>query len=164
MGRMSQLFRTRVGVAILGAVLVGGIGAALGAGSAWRDNAPVGAAITQADETATAEGNATATPEPTATTQPTPTSAPTAAPTATRTLVGSTIRGTVVSVDTNDNKLVISRNGTRYTILVNDATTYSGAAAQLSDIQPKWRLSVTIAAQDGSAYLAQRVSASLPDN
>jgi hypothetical protein len=85
-------------------------------------------------------------------------------PTPTRTLVGSTIRGKVVRVDTGDNTLTISRNDVRYTIVVNDETTYSGAATQLSDIQQDWRVSVTIAAQNGSAYLAQRVSASLPDN
>lgn len=158
MGQLGQLFRTRVGIAILGAILVGGVGAAVGAGSVWRPNSPVGAAITQADATATATSFPTATP------QPTPTTAPTAAPTATRNPVGSTIRGTVVSVDTSSNSIIISRNGVRYTILVNDATTYTGAATQLSDIQPQWRLSVTVAAKDGSAYLAQRVSASLPDN
>lgn len=158
MGQLSQLFRTRVGIAIMGAILVGGAGAAVGAGSVWRPNSPAGAAITQADATATATSFPTATP------QPTPTTAPTAAPTATRNPVGSTIRGTVVSVDTSSNSIIISRNGVRYTILVNDATTYSGAATQLSDIQPQWRVSVTVAAKDGSAYLAQRVSASLPDN
>lgn len=158
MSQLSQLLRTRIGVAIMGAILVGGAGAAVGAGSVWRPSSPVGAAITQADATATA------TPFPTATPQPTPTTAPTAAPTATRNPVGSTLRGTVVSVDTSADSLIISRNGVRYTILVNDATTYSGAATQLSDIQPQWRVSVTVAAKDGSAYLAQRVSASLPDN
>ena len=162
MGHFIQLLRTRVGVALVGATLVGGIGAALGAGSVWRPSTPAIGAITQENTPATA--TETAMPAPTATTQPTPTSVPTAAPTATRTLVGSTIRGTVVSVDTGANTLIISRNGVRYTIVVNDSTTYSGAATQLSDIQQDWRVSVTIAAQNGSAYLAQRVSASLPDN
>ena len=162
MGHFIQLLRTRVGVALVGAVLVGGLGAALGAGSAWRPSTPAEGVTIQGSATATAVE--TATPAPTATIQPTPTSVPTAVPTPTRTLVGSTIRGKVVRVDTGDNTLIISRNDVRYTIVVNDETTYSGAATQLSDIQQDWRVSVTIAAQNGSAYLAQRVSASLPDN
>lgn len=159
MGRVSQMFRTRVGIAVMGAFLVGGVGAILGAGSVWRPAAPGGGMIVQGNVTATSQ-NATAT----ATTQPTATTAPTAAPTATRNPVGSTVRGTVISLDTGANSLIISRNGVRYTIQVNDATTYSGAATQLSDIQPQWRVSVTVAALNGSAYLARSISASLPDN
>lgn len=165
MGRVSQMFRTRVGIAVMGAFLVGGVGAILGAGSVWRPAAPGGGMIVQGNVTATSQ-NATATvaPTATATTQPTATTAPTAAPTATRNPVGSTVRGTVISVDTGANSLIISSNGVRYTIQVNDATTYSGAATQLSDIQPQWRVSVTVAALNGSAYLARSISASLPDN
>lgn len=167
MGKGGHLLHSRVGVAILGAILVGGIAALAGVGTVWRPQAPFIGGVMQGNGTATTalaqetETNGTATPAETATPQPTATAIPTRAPTATPNLVGSTIRGSVVSTNASTNSFVMSRNGTRYTILVNESTTYSGVATQFSGLQPGYRVSVAIAAQNGSAYLASSVISSI---
>lgn len=158
-----RLFRSRVGVAIVGAILVGGIGAVFGAGSLWHPaTLPVGG-IVQGNTTHTATTFATATtqatvaPTPTEVPEATPTTAPTAAPTATRTIVGSVLRGRVVSVDVSANSLVISNNGVQYTILVDQTTTYTGVATQLSGIQTGWVAWATISTQEVNGYLASLI-------
>ena len=165
MSGLIQLFRSRVGVAIVGAILVGGVGAAFGVGSVWHPLTPITGGVVQAAATATtasAAAQATNTPESTATPAATATTIPTVGPIATATPfpVGSSIRGTVISVGANS--FVISRNGTHYTILVDGATTYTGGTAtQLSGIQTGWRATATVAAQNGpTTYLAKNVAAS----
>lgn len=160
--------RSRVGLSIVGAILIGGIAAVAGAASVWYPETPVIGSIVQGNSTSTTQATAqpelTATLQATAAPQATATDVATPAPTATPNLVGSTIQGTVVSTNPSANSFIVSRNGVRYTISVNQATTYSGTATQLSDLKPNWRVAVKIAAQDGSAYLAQSISAALPDN
>ncbi len=129
MSGLFQLFRSRVGVAIVGAILVGGLGAVFGIGSIWHPILPIAGGIVQGDATATTAttaAQATVTPEVTATPAATATTIPTVGPIATATPfpVGSTIHGSVVSIGANS--FVISRNGVHYTILVDGATTYTG--------------------------------------
>lgn len=167
MSGLFQLFRSRVGVAIVGAILVGGVGAAFGVGSVWHPLTPITGGVVQAAATATtasAAAQATNTPESTATPAATATTIPTVGPIATATPfpVGSSIRGTVISLGANS--FVISRNGTHYTILVDGATTYTGAATKLSGLHGGYRATVTIAAvQDNTTYVAGTV-ASVIDN
>lgn len=165
---MATWLRSRLGVAIMGAALVGVLAAVAGAGTTAWHPASQGlngdAQVTETAHSTAGQPTATATTAPTATAQPTATDVPTAAPTSTPNPVGSTWNGTVVSVDASNNILVMSRNSVHYTILVDDATTYSGAATQLSAIQVGWRVSVTIAKQEDSGYLASHISSALPDN
>lgn len=163
MSQWIRLFRSRIGVAIVGAILVGGIGAVFGAGTVWHPaTLPVGG-IVQGNTTNTASTSATATtqatvaPTPTETPEATPTTVPTVAPTATRTIVGSVLRGQVLSVNVGANSLTIRSNGVQYTILVDDKTQYSGAATQLSGIQSGWEASATITAQENDGYLASLI-------
>lgn len=161
MGERFQLFRSRVGVAIVGAILVGGIAALFGAGTVWHPaSLPIGG-IAQNNGTASTQG----TPAPTLTATPvaTPTIRPTATPTTARTIVGSTLQGKAIRVTPGANSLVISSNGVRYTILVDQTTTYSGAATRLTDIQLGWHVSATITAQEGPGYLSHQIAAS-PDD
>jgi hypothetical protein len=171
MSGLFQLFRSRVGVAIVGAILVGGLGAVFGIGSIWHPILPIAGGIVQGDATATTAttaAQATVTPEVTATPAATATTIPTVGPIATATPfpVGSTIHGSVVSIGANS--FVISRNGVHYTILVDGATTYTGTATQFSGtsgIQNGYRVTATVAAQDGpTTYLASKISSSPPDN
>jgi hypothetical protein len=133
--------RSRVGLSIVGAILIGGIAAVAGAASVWYPETPVIGSIVQGNSTSTTQ--ATAQPELTATPQATATDVATPAPTATPNLVGSTIQGTVVSTNPSANSFIVSRNGVRYTILVNQATTYSGTATRncpTSSRTGAWRL------------------------
>lgn len=168
-----QFFRSRVGIALVGAIFIGGAGAVLGASSVWRPTLPAAGAAVQSTTTpeagtTTVNANATSTSGPMATDTPQsmPTAVPTVASTATPFVIvaGSIIRGTVVSTNPGANSFVMSRLGTHYTILVDQATTYSGAAAQLSGIQPNWRVTVTVGVVEGTAYLAGHVASALPDN
>lgn len=167
MGGFIQMFRGRIGFAIIGVLLVGGVAAVAGVGSVWRPTESTVGAVVQGAPTATnvaiaAQPTATATSEPTATAQAIPTDTPAPVPTATPI---TTIRGTVVSTDPGTQRFAMTRNGTSYTILVNQATIYSGIATQLSDIQPNDRVTVTIAAwNDATTIVAQKVAVSLPDN
>lgn len=161
MGEGIHPLRSRLGVAIIGAFLIGGIAAALGAGSAWHPGATTIGGLVQVGASPTLDATLAAEVTPTGTAQSSPTTAATVGPTATPNLIGSTVRGTVVSIDSGGNSFIMSRNGTRYTILVDQNTTYGGVATQFSDLQPRYRVSVTITAQNGSAYLASRVSASI---
>jgi len=164
---MGGWFRSRVGIAIIGAILIGGIAAAIGVSTlTLRSSALDGALATSgASATATAESTetpeATATAEATATPQPTATTAPRPTPTIG---VGSTLRGTVVGTP-GASSFVISRNGVHYTIQVDGNTTYvGGAATQYSSILNGWRATVKIGAVVGTnTYLARNVAAS-PDN
>ncbi|MGE5334292.1 MAG: hypothetical protein ACM3N4_06290 [Nitrososphaerota archaeon] len=167
MSQWVRLFRSRIGVAIVGAVLVGGIGAVFGAGTVWRPaTLPVGGIVqgntsNTATTSATATTQATVTPTPTETPEAAPTTVPTAAPTATRTIVGSTLRGSVVSVNVAAKTLTIRSNGVQYTILVDDTTQYTGAATQLSGIHTGWEASAAITAQENGGYLASLINTAI---
>lgn len=162
MAGSSQFLQGRVGIAIVGAIIIGGLAASVGAVTAWLPEQLATGSVAQATATSAAEATDTTAITPSATApQPSPTTVPTAAPTATPTLLGSTIRGTVVSVNVSGNSLVMSRNGTHYTILVDQETQISGAATSLSGIQVGWRVSVTFTSQEDSGYYSNRIFVSI---
>ena len=161
MGGIFQVFRGRVGIAIIGAILIGGVAAALGAGSVARPTSPTAGAVVQTAPTATTEANASPIPSSTVTAQPTPTDASTAVPTARSTQVSNTLSGTVASVDSGNHRFIVTRNGVQSTVLVDDVTTYGGIATQLTDLQPGWRVTITIAKREDNGVLARSVFASL---
>jgi hypothetical protein len=171
---MGGWFRSRVGVAIIGAIVLGSIAAAIGANSLAHHASPVVGAVAQNGATATAGSSATAessvTPGSTAsatasaTGQPTATTAPTVVvPTPTPLSPGSVLRGTVSGAPGTSSFVVARRNTPHYTIQVDGATTYSSSVVgvtvkQLSDLQGGYSVSVTIRAVTGSnTYLASNV-------
>jgi hypothetical protein len=167
---MGGWFRSRVGVAIIGAILIGGIAAAIGVSTLTLRSPVLDGAFANSGSSATATAEstetpeATAAPEATATPQPTATATPRIVPTATPLGIGSFFRGTVVGAP-GASSFVMSRNGVHYTIQVDGTTTYTGAATQLSGLQNGYRVTIRIIAVYGStSYLASSVSSSLPDN
>ncbi len=165
---MGSWFRSRVGLALLGAIIVGCMAAAIGAGTLSLRSSPLDGALADSGSSATATAESTETPEATATPEATTTPQPTATtaprPTATPLGVGSLLRGTVVGTP-GTSSFVLSRNGVHYTIQVDGTTTYTGAATQLSGLQNGYRVTIRIKAVYGStSCLASSVSSSLPDN
>ena len=166
---MGAWFRSRVGLALIGAIIIGCIAAVAGASTLALRSSPLDGALAQGSTSATATAEsaetpeATATPEATVTTtaQPTATTTPRVVPTSTPLGVGSTLRGTVVGTP-GANSLTLSRNGVHYLIQVDGNTQYiGGTATKLSDIQNGWRATVDIGAFIGSnTYLASNVAAS----
>lgn len=160
---MSAWIRSRVGLAIIGAIIIGGAAAAIGVSTVWHPASPlVGAVGQNGGATATAESTATPEPAATQTPQPTATIAPTVAiPTPTSIGVGSALRGRVVGAP-DASSFKMTRNGVTYTIWVDGSTTYTGTATQLSGLQNDYRVTVTIKAVYGSnSFLASRVSSSI---
>lgn len=158
---MGAWFRSRVGLALIGAIVIGCIAAVVGASTLAINSSLLDGALANGGSSATATAQstepsaATVTPEATATPQPTATTAP--RPTATPLGVGSLLHGAVLSTNVGANSMRISRNGVHYTILVNGAV-FSGATTQFSGIQNGWRVTVTISAVYGSnTYQASTV-------
>jgi len=161
---MGAWIRSRVGLAIIGAIIIGGLAAVIGFGSVWHPVSPVVGAVAQGDATATTTATAatesTETPEATVTQQPTATATPRIVPTPTIG-VGSTLRGTVAGPP-GSSSFTMTRNGVTYTIQVNGATQYSGAATQLSGLKSGYRVTIRIAAvYESHNYLASSVASSI---
>src|SRR5689334_22445703 len=131
---MGAWIRSRVGVAIIGAILIGGLAAAVGASTLTLRSSSLDGALADSGSPATATSQSTVTPEPAATSTPQPTATTAPRPTATPLGVGGLLRGTVLSTNPGANSFIMSRNGVHYTIQVDETTTYSGAATQLSGL------------------------------
>ena len=141
-----QFFQTKVAMALIGAILIGGTSAVLAARTV---NEP---SVLQTSNALTTNSNSTtsgqlpsatsstakpATSSPTAVVVPTvPDSKPTVPPTATP-AVGQTVTysGTVTSVSVGTNTFVLTRNGVQHTIDVNAGTTFTGSATSFSGLQ-----------------------------
>lgn len=161
---MGSWFRSRVGVAIIGAILIGGIAAAIGASTLTLRSPVLDGAFANSGSSATATAESTETPgatataEATATPQPTATATPRIVPTPTPLSVGSTLRGSVFGAPGAD-RFTVSRNGVHYTILVDETTQFTGAATQLSGLRSGYHVTVTISAVYGSkSYQASAVA------
>jgi hypothetical protein len=168
---MGSWFRSRVGVALIGAIIVGCIAAIIGVGTLTLRSSPLDGAFANTNSgssaTATAESaetpGATATAEATATPQPTATATPRIVPTSTPLSVGSTLRGSVSGTPGAD-RFTVSRNGVHYTILVDGNTQFTGAATQLSGLRSGYHVTVTISAVYGSKSYQASAVASVIDN
>jgi hypothetical protein len=178
MSRLGRLFKSRIGVALLGIVLVGGGGAYWAVTSSAPHTPQAASSLTNTNEdptsTASAEDpTATTTTDPgataTATTvhrTPTATPRPTATPCLTPTPVpiGQSVhwRNRLVSVNTGASTFVLSIGcGAHPTITVNTSTTWPGLAKSASDLpQYVGRTADVLATRQGDgSYLASSVNA-----
>jgi len=165
---MGAWFRSRVGLALIGAIVIGCIAAVVGASTLAINSSLLDGALANGGSSATATAQSTETPvatvTPEATTTPRPTATTAPRPTATPLGVGSTLHGTVSGAP-GTSSFVMSRNGVHYTIQVTGTTTYvGGVATKLSDIQSGWRATIRVGAVEGTnTYQASNVAAS-PDN
>lgn len=136
MSRMAQLVRSRVALALVGAVLIGGMSAVLAVtpNTYSRIGGLFFTETTPTSSSADLSGQETSTPEdatPTTVARPTPTRTP--AP------LGSPanpLRGAVGAVTTASNSFTISSGGGRhFTIDVDQNTTFGGLAHSLAELQ-----------------------------
>lgn len=160
MSGLILFFKSKVVLAILGAVLFGTTGALVAtvpfgsAPSRPSSSAPQGQAGLAAVD------NATATPGSSATPTKTPTRAATPRPTNTPGAGGVTLRGAVQSVNTSANTFTIKLfNGTITTVAVTTNTVFQGQANSLSGLQVGWSVSVKGTYQAGGTFAASTVNA-----
>ena len=159
MSGLILFFKSKVVLAILGAVLFGTSGALVATvpfGSAPSRSAP---SALQGQAGLAAVDNATATPGTSAPTK-TPTHIPTrtSRPTNTPGTGAPSLRGTVQSVNTSANTFTLLSNGTTITVAVNANTVYQGRATSLNSLQATWSVIVTGTYQ-GSTFAATIVNA-----
>lgn len=170
-----NVLRSRVGLAVIGLLLVGGVSAAIAIlttphplpaslnAVAQRATATHAVGVTSAAATATAAAQpaATDTTGAVATTPPTP--RPTPLPTATF-FPGQSVGvvGQVESVNASASSFVLATRGSQLTITVNGSTSWSGTAKKVSDIFPGWVAEVHGTVQPDGSILATEVNAN-PD-
>ncbi|HEY7127262.1 MAG TPA: DUF5666 domain-containing protein [Ktedonobacterales bacterium] len=163
--KTGMLSHNALAFSIIGGVLVGALGAVFAfaplrfpssANNAQAQPGKTSLSGSSQQEAATATQQALATTPPTATavaptaTVPRPTPTNTPAP---------TLRGTVMSVDTNNNQFVVRQfNGTLTTVIVTGKTTYQGRAGTLSILQVTWRVQVTGVFQGDGTFKASNVN------
>lgn len=158
MSGLILFFKSKVVLAVLGAVLFGTTGALVATvpfGSAPSRSAP---SALQGQAGLAAVENATATPGRSATSTRTPTRTP--RPTNTPGAGGVTLRGAVQSVNTSANTFTITLfNGTITTIAVTTKTVFQGLATSLSSLQAGWKVNVTGTTQTDGTFTATNVNA-----
>lgn len=148
-----MLLKSRVGFAIAGVVVIGGISAAV---AVWP-MLPHGFALANPSRP-----QANVSPSATPTTVPTPTQRPlpTRTPAPTRTPIPS-LHGTVLSKNPAANSFVLQLDtGATKTVIVNPSTTiFQGSASSLSTLGtgPTWHVDVRGAYQADGTFLASRV-------
>jgi hypothetical protein len=158
--------RSRVGVALIGLVIMGGAGAAVAVATSPQ---PYRAALvasngqTRGGHTAVSLPTATATTRvipatPTRTAVPRPTATSLAPPT------GQTIRGSVLSTDPATGTFVVSSNSSQVKVSVTNATIFQGDAASLSGLAKGWRVHVTGTTLASGTFLATSVYATNVNN
>lgn len=172
------MLRSKIVVVILGALLVGVVGAALGVLSAQQ---PRSAAGSIASSTATGtSASATATPVGTPTATDTPTLAPSPSPTPTRVpptatpvpAIGQTLdlHGSVGSINQSQSTFVLRVSGGSYTVKVDSGTQWPGYAKSISGTSPLlasgMQAEVVGVYQGGGTILADpgKVDTQQPDN
>jgi hypothetical protein len=165
--------RSRVTLAVIGIVLIGGAGGVAGALSAPRalsslaslqGNQPT---ATSSDSSSTATATATATKATPTVTQVAPTARPTRVPpTPTPIPVPGqllTVRGDVTSVNPSANTFVVhvSNGGGTYTCTVTLSTQWSGAASSISTLQVGMQVHASGIYQGGGGVTASSVDAQI---
>lgn len=163
MSGLILFFKSKVVLAILGAVLFGTSGALVATvqfGSGPSRSAP---SALQGQAGLAAVNNATATPgSSSASPTKTPTRTPGPRPTNTPRTGGQLINlhGTVQSVNTAANTFTIKQtDGTITTVVVNANTTYQGTASSLSSLRAGWLVEVTGIYQTNGTFAASDVNA-----
>jgi len=166
MQALTALLRSKVGIAVLGILLIGGIGAYIGAASVWHPGGLPGGYLANSDPTAPATsvaGSVTSSPSAgagghTGTPLPTdiPTNAPTVAPTTPPIGAGQTIdlHGSIGAINTAANSFILNINGTPRTVAVNGQTSFQGASSSLQGLRTGWQAEVKGRAQSDGTFLA----------
>ncbi|HKT39409.1 MAG TPA: DUF5666 domain-containing protein [Ktedonobacterales bacterium] len=166
MQALTALLRSKVGIAIVGVILIGGIGAYIGAASILHPDGLTGGYFANNDPTAPAAsvagtvtssssdgaGDHTATPLPT----DTPANAPTDVPTTPPTGSGQTVdlHGSIGNINTAANSFILNVNGTSRTVVVNGQTSFQGASSTLQGLRTGWQAEVKGRAQSDGTFLA----------
>lgn len=135
MGGRRHMIRSRVTLAVIGMLIIGGFSAFAGA---LTTPGPKGASLAQTRGQSTATAT-TGLPTPTATSpQQTDDSQPTAIvanPTDTPVSQGTTLQGTITAIDSSAQTFVVTRgNGSHVTVAVDNSTAYSGFADRFSQL------------------------------
>ena len=135
------MFRSKIVVVILGALIIGAVGSAVGVLSVARPGAAAVGSTASSTATGTS-GSASATPTGAATATDTPTLASSPNPTPTRVLptatpipqVGQTLdlHGSVGSINTANSTFMLRVSGSSYTVTVNGSTQWPGTAKSIS--------------------------------
>ncbi len=166
MRQLLQFFGSKVVLAILGALLIGGVSATLAFGTVPRRPAPAAnVSANTGGASATTSASVSATASTSASVAPTDTSTPIAttgaSPSATPGSQTITLRGTITAINATTTSFTLQpRSGAADTIVTDGNTTYLGNAAQFSDLTVKWTATVTAIAQPDGTYLATVVNAS----
>lgn len=164
MSGLILFFKSKVVLAIMGAVLFGTAGAMVATLPFGSAHSSPSASARQGQAGVAALDNTTATssgPTP-GSTQPakTPTKAPAPKPTNTLGTGGGTLRGTVQSVNTSANTFTIKLfGGTITTVTVTANTVFQGHASSLSGLQVGWSVSVQGTYQANGTFAATNVNA-----
>ena len=164
MSGLVLFFKSKVVLAILGAVLFGTAGTLVAAVPFGNTSSNSSSSAPQGQAGLAALDNGTATPGGTAQGSPTPTKTPTRAatpkPTNTPGTGSVTLRGAVQSVNTSANTFTIKlNNGTITTVAVTANTVFQGRANSLSGLQVGWSVSVKGTYQTDGTFAASNVNA-----
>jgi hypothetical protein len=168
-----RFFKGKVGLAIMGACLIGGTSAVLAAKTTPARTIRTVAStdqIANSSNPTSSSGTGTATStqptsspgagaSPTVPAGPRPTSTP-RPPTPTP-AVGQTIHldGSIRAINTGGNTFSLHRNGVTTIIDVNSGTNYSGSATSFSSLQINWFAQVTCVVQADRSCQASQVTA-----
>jgi precorrin-6x reductase len=149
--------RSRVMVALIGLIIIGGASAAAAVAMAPQ---PTRTALVLSGQTSVGHV-ATSVPTATATTRVVPVATPTHASVATPpTSELVDLQGQVFSTDTNAGTFVVSTHSSRVTVVVTSTTTFQGSATSLSSLRAGWYVQVKGTTQPSGAFLATNVEAS----
>lgn len=168
MKTLATMLRSRVGIAVCGVILVGGLGGFLGASSVPRPSvrANNGGIINTNTNTGTATdttGSATQGPggsaSPTnATTLPTNT-------TGGGGVIGTgqtiDLHGSIATIDTAANTFILTVNGTAVTVVVSGQTSFQGASTTFQGLRTGWLAEVKGRAQSDGTFQAFVVNSNI---
>jgi hypothetical protein len=177
MSRLILFFQSKVALAIIGAVLLGGGAALAAAGPFGASPHPSTTQQPQSYANISSNGNGTATPgssTPEASPAATPTSgtSPTATPTRRPPTPTPTpgigqptsLRGSVTNVNTSANLFKIRLStGSIKTVTVTPQTTFTGACTSLGGLRSGWQVDVQGAYQADGSFAATAVNSWLDD-
>lgn len=166
MRSLSVLLRGRVGIAVLGAVLLGSMGAFVGAASLWHPAGLTSGYFANNDPSVTATspagsvtpslsggpGGHAGTPSPTHTLANTPTGVSTSPPVGSGQTVD--LHGSIGVINTTANTFILNVNSSSRTVVVNGQTSFQGSASSLQGLRSSWQAEVKGQTQSDGTFLA----------
>jgi hypothetical protein len=171
-----MLFKSRIGVAIIGALAVGLVSAGLAVVLANRPPSPPSAAAASSiSQQSTSSSGSAPTPTPTlsgsgsggqqGSAQPTdtpvpPSTVPTSGPASVVPPQVLDLHGTISNLDTTNDTftLIPASGGTLMTVHANGSTQYQGDARNFSQLRDNWKVEV-VGTSQGSYVLAAQINA-----